>query len=178
MTKTRFLFAVACGFLIVSGCSKTGSNNSNEFKEFASAEGRFKVLMPGTPKEESQAAAGTNMKTYSLTEKEGAYMVAFADLPLPKGMKEPEIQKRLDGARDGMLSNVGGKLTNSSKITLSGKYPGREVQATLPKQQDGLLIAKIYFVNQRLYQIMVTGTKAWAGSADATKFLDSLVVTQ
>lgn len=169
MTRSGTLWAMACGLLLVSGCGKA------EFKEFASADGRFKVQMPGTPKEETQTAAGATMKIYSLQEKDGAYAAAFADLPIPSGESEAQLQARLDGSRDGMVRNVGGTLTSESRITLSGKYPGREVQADIPSKK-GVLRARIYLVDRRLYQVMVTGTKPWATSADATKFLDSLVL--
>jgi hypothetical protein len=75
-----------------------------------------------------------------------------------------------------MVRNVGGTLTSESRITLSGKYPGREVQADIPSKK-GALRARIYLVDRRFYQAMVAGTKPWATSADATKFLDSFVLT-
>ena len=169
MMRSGTLWAMACGLLLVSGCGKA------EFKEFASADGRFKVQMPGTPQEKTETVAGATMKIYTLREKDGAYVVGFLDLPIPSGESEAQLQARLDGSRDGAVRGVGGTLTSESNITLSGKYPGREVQADIPSKK-GVLRARIYFVDQRLYQMIVTGTKPWATSADATKFLDSLVL--
>ncbi len=170
MNQTRVTWAVACTLLLVSGC------DNGEFREIVSEEGRFKVQMPGTPKETSQFVLGFTMKTWSLEKKEGGYAVAFADIPMASKESDIQIQKRLEGARDGMVSNTRSKLTSSSRTTLNGKYPGRDVEADLPDQK-GILRARIYLVGQRLYQIMVVGTKPWANSADATKFLDSLIVT-
>jgi hypothetical protein len=170
MMRRDALWMVTCGVLLVSGCGKA------EFKEFASADGRFKVQMPGTPKEQTQTAAGVTMKIYTLEEKDGAYAVSFADMPIPAGESEAQLQARLDGSRDGMLRNTGGILTSESKINLSGKYPGREVQADIASKK-GILRARFYLVDRRLYQVVVTGTKPWATSANATKFLDSLVLT-
>jgi len=170
MTRKVVLLAAVCGLLLVSGCEK------EEFKEFASGEGRFKVQMPGTPREETNFAAGTSFKTYSIQEMNGAYAVAFADMPIPSGERDAQIQARLDGARDGMVRNINATLTGSSFIRLNGKYPGREVRADLPGKK-GILRARVYLVDRRLYQVMVVGTTSWANSPETTTFLDSLVVT-
>jgi hypothetical protein len=76
-----------------------------------------------------------------------------------------------------MISNIKAKLTSASRTTLDGKYPGRNVEAELPDKK-GILRARIYFVGQRLYQIVVLGKNQLVDSKDATKFLDSLVVTR
>jgi hypothetical protein len=57
MTRNDALWVVVGGLLLISGCGKA------EFKEFASPGGRFKVQMPGTPKEETQNVNGMTMKT-------------------------------------------------------------------------------------------------------------------
>jgi hypothetical protein len=59
----------------------------------------------------------------------------------------------------------------------SRPYPGRDIEAELPNGK-GLLHARFWIVNKRLYQLMVVGTHSLAGSADATKFLKSLTLTQ
>ena len=170
MRQKRMVWAVGYVLLFATGCGKA------EFKEFASVDGRFKVQMPGTPKEEMPFAAGVSVKVYSVQETNGVYSVAFADLPLLTKETTGQIQARLDGARDGMVKKANATLTSAPSITLRGAHPGREVNADLPAQK-GILRAKVYLVDKRLYQVMVVGTKSWATSADATKFLDSLVVT-
>jgi hypothetical protein len=104
------------------------------------------------------------------------YALSYIDLPIPAGEPKATIQKRLDGARDGMVRNLRGTLVSSSRITLQKKYPGRQVQATLPTAQQ-FLHGRVYLVGTRLYLILVSGPKEWATSAEATRFLDSLVVT-
>ncbi len=173
MRQNRIAWAVGCVLLLVSGCGKAGKA---EFKEFASAEGRFKVKMPGTPKEEMHFAGLVSMKVYSVQEENGAYAVAFADMPISMPESAAQVQARLDGARDGMVKKANATLTSAHSISLRGTHPGREVNADLPAQK-GKLRARVYLVDKRLYQVMVVGTKSWTTSSDATKFLDSLVVT-
>jgi len=152
---------------LVSDC--TGA----EFAEFTSAEGKFKAMMPGTPKEKTRTVGGIAFESYTVEQQNGAYLAAFADLPIPDGESEEQTQTRLDGSRDGMVQAIGGTLTSSSKITLKGKQPGREILASLPDNK-GIVRARVYMVGKRLYQVQAIGTKSWVESAESTKFLDSL----
>jgi hypothetical protein len=170
MTRLHLVCGAAC-LLFLSGCNKA------EFKEFTSADGRFKIQMPGTPKEGSQASGGTTMKTYSIESRNGAYVVGYGDLPIPANEPEAAVQERLDGARDGAVRGGNATLSNSGRVTLAGKYPGREFSAKL-NGKEGIIRAKIYLVGSRLYQVMVVGTDSFANSSDSTKFLDSFALTQ
>jgi hypothetical protein len=167
--------AVVCGVLgyqLANG--KIGG--PQKFREFTSAEGKFKVEMPGSPREETLYAAGIPLTTYRIEEKDGAYGVAYADLPIPEGASSQQITHMLNSARDGAVQNVNGKFKGESQIRLEGKYPGREIRADLPVD-DGILKARMYLVKKRVYMLMVTGRSAWVNSANAKRFLDSLEVT-
>jgi hypothetical protein len=165
MRSVGGLFVV---LLFLSGCSKP------EFKEFRCAGGRFKVQMPGTPKEQQQEVSGITLKSYSVENWTGAYAVAYADIPHSFGELGGKMTAMLDGAENGMVKNVNAKLLRSSEVKLANKFVGREVKAELPNK--GLVLARIFIINRRLYQVVVTGTREWVASADATKFLDSLVI--
>jgi hypothetical protein len=145
-------------------------------KEFRCPEGKFTAFLPAKPRKQNLNALGVTMKLFVFEERDGAYAVAFADLPLPPNERNDKIQGRLDGARDGMLRNVKGKLTGESRIFLQGKHPGREVRAALP-EVNGALRARIYLVGPRLYQVAVMGIPDWVNSAEATKVLGSLALT-
>ena len=60
--------------------------------------------------------------------------------PSPPGTPPPttesaaQTQARLDGSRDGMVSNMGGTFKSEAKIELNGKYPGREILADIPSK--------------------------------------------
>jgi len=165
----RGSLVVLAGVFFLSGCG------SKELKEFKSPAGGFKVLMPGNPKEQTQNTAAGQFKMYSVEERNGAYMAGFADTPIPPNEPEAKTQIRLDGARDGAVGNIKGTLVREAKIQLSGN-PGREIEANLP-QNKGIVRARFYIVGSRMYQIMVVGTKSFAGSSDATKFLDSFALS-
>ena len=172
MSRIATLVVLVVPLIATIGCKKGA-----QFKEFSSAEGRFKVLMPGAPKEQAQAAGPITMKNFMIEEKDGAYMASFAELPIAANEPDAMTQQRLDGSRDGALRNTNAKLKKESKITLAGKYPGREIEADLPGGK-GIVRARVWIVNQRLYMVQVIGTAAWASSNDANKFLDSFTLIQ
>ncbi len=157
------------GAMFVTGCGQA------EFKEFTSQEGKFKVQMPGTPKKQEQETFGAKLVTYSVEQRNGAYAANFADMPIPAGESAEKLEDRLDGAQAGALGNIKAKLIDSKKVTLENKYPGREFNGELPDNK-GMIRARVFLVNTRMYQIIVIGTKSFVNSADASKFLNSLTL--
>jgi hypothetical protein len=168
--------AVAAG-LFSYELAKGKFNAPKGFHEFTSAEGKFRVEMPGTPTQETIYAVGFPLVTFRVEEEDGAYGVAYADVPMIQGISSTQLEQALKSARDGMISNVHGKFLGESKIRLDGKYPGREVRAELPIK-DGLIKGRLYVVGSRIYMVMVTGLSSWVNSANAKRFLDSLEVTR
>jgi len=165
------LGVMVLGFL-AAGCSK-------EFKEF-SPDGKFKVMMPGTPTENTQFASGAAggpgafVKMWVTEVSGGAYMVSAADFPNTGGA---DVESLLDGGVNGAMANSGGTLGSQSKVTLAGKYPGRDFQGTIPSK-DAALHARMYIVNGRLYQLLVLGKKSFVDSPDTAKFLDSFKLVE
>ena len=68
-------------FVVLAFCCGCGVSDFGEFKEFKCEGGRFKVLMPGTPKEEKLSAAGIPLKTYRVESWDKGCAVAYADIP-------------------------------------------------------------------------------------------------
>ncbi len=172
MRKKVFIFAFPALIFIAIGCGKA------EWKDFKSEAGAFSVQLPGTPVEKTEpvnvAKLGTiNMVTYTLEQKDGAYMAAYNDYPY--GLFEQTTpDKVLDGARDGAVRNVqDGKLVSEQKIELDGN-PGRDIVAEGMQQNITFVVkARIYLVKYRLYQAMAILPKEQSSSIDAAKFLDS-----
>jgi hypothetical protein len=141
------------------------------WKAFESKPGRFAVAFPATPKETTQTVAtATSKLQVTLFVAEGrndaSFVVSFLDYS-QKDLKTGSIDKRLDLARDGAVSSTGGKLKSETPIELAG-HKGRD----LVIEKDGTAIARmrIYFVERRLYQVMVLGN---ARDKDVVSFFDS-----
>jgi hypothetical protein len=142
------------------------------FIEYHSKDGRFRASFPRQPKEQSRGFGMFKFRMYSVEEKDGIYGVSYFDLPL-NFKPSPEMTKRmLDGGRDGMLNMMDAKLKSEAKISLDGRYPGREIRAEVPVK-NAEMYCSIYIVDKRAYQVMILGKRDWLKSDKARKFLNS-----
>lgn len=165
--KPKLLVLLALAILLI-GCQRS------TWEEFSSSEGAFSILMPGTPTEQTKtvntAVGPIDAYFFLLERKDIAYMVGYSDYP------DTVVQKTnpdaiLEGARNGAVANVQGKLLNELIISLNG-YPGRELKIE-PAGGKGTIKAKIFIVGNRLYQVMVVTPKEKAFSKNVRRFLDS-----
>ena len=69
-----------------------------------------------------------------------------------------------------------GTLASEKDIKL-GEYPGREIQIDVANG-NRLFRVRAYLVDQRLYQVVILGTKENATSKAADKFLDSFKLAE
>jgi hypothetical protein len=147
--------------------------SAQDWKEFNSQECRCSAQFPGTPQPKTQGMqtkVGTLEARMFMLEVPGAfYAMAYVDYP-KDALAKKAPDELLDGARDGAVGNVKGKLTTETKVSMSG-YPGRELRIDAPG--DLALVARIYLVKERLYQILVVMPKSKESDAEAKKFLDS-----
>ncbi len=169
MKRSLRLFAFLATGLVLAPALAT----AQEWKEFTSAECRCSASFPGTPQQRTQTMR-TNLgtldaKMVTVEVPDAFYAIAFVDYPRDKlGKTAPDTL--LDGARDGAVSNVKGKLASETKISMNG-YPGRELRIEAPG--DLVLNARLYMVKERLYQTLVVMPKARENAADSKRFLDS-----
>jgi hypothetical protein len=158
-----------------SGCNNDGVLiEGAPWQEFNSEDGRFKVQLPGTPAQQSQSMIGTTMHLFSVENPDLMYGIGYADMPIPGLGKESafQIDQRLNGAVQGSVNNIKAKLTRQGSISLAGQYPGKEYEANLPDGR-GIIRSRIYFVNKRLYMLMVAGKADLVQSGDTNKFFGS-----
>ena len=139
----------------------------------------FTVDVPGVPemKEgvEQTKAGPVKTTTWSIKTQGAFFAVSIADYP--KGaMGNAMPVKVLEGARDGAMANVGGTVEKDISVFLDSgtpkkKYPGREFDGTT---KSGLkLAARLFLVEDRLYQLICVTPKAGFNAADFKKFADS-----
>src|SRR4051794_36985619 len=93
----------------LAGCDFQGFRNSQasaevrRFQEFAPPEGRFTVLMPGTPERKDLKVLDLTCVGYGLNVNNGAYAVGYLDLPRGRSFSK-------DGAVQGICSEHQGKV--------------------------------------------------------------------
>ncbi len=147
----------------LAGCGKP------EFKDFSAADGKFTVLMPGTPQRKTQSVSGLNLVMYATEVKNGAYGVGYADLPANADFSLP-------GAVQGMAGTYSGKVLSEKDYTFEVRN-GREfeIEASNPK---GFASGRIVVINNRMYEVFVLGTNARLSDPDVQTFLNSFKLTK
>jgi len=126
---------------------------------FTSADGRFSVLLPGTPKQETQQVSlqgggASTLYEFSvdLENDNVTYMVMYNDYPANYANEAP--QTTLARTRDGAAKDK--TLTSDTAIDLNG-VPGRAFTLT---DKDGWLYSVHQFLNgKRLYQLIEVNSK-------------------
>lgn len=131
------------------------------WKPFSSQEGRFKVLMPGTPSEDK---SNVNTKAGEITinrfsvrrENEALYAVAYSDLPDKFSLNSADINPLLSEIAAGFAAGSRGRLVSQRNIRL-GNVPGREIRLQL--ERGAIARGRLYVANKRLYQVVVATAK-------------------
>jgi hypothetical protein len=159
--------------LALFGCCLVGC--SERLAEYQSDEGRFRILMPGTPVPVPAKDLPRPVKAVRLEQRSGNYDVAWEELDLGKG--KDNADERLDRACDKAVEAQKGKELARKTIRLGGRYPGREL---LSESADGkrLVCDRLYLVDGRLYNVIASGQKWWVESGTTRRVLDSFVLVE
>lgn len=130
------------------------------WKSFASEEGGFKVLLPGTPlpdKNNTTTKVGSiPTNVFVVPRPEASYIVAYSDFPNAITLNSPEVNELLSQVNSSFAKRSGVSVANQQDIRL-GDLPGREVR--LEDSQGFLFKWRAFAVNKRLYQIGVATNK-------------------
>jgi hypothetical protein len=170
---TTFMAWAAASMLLCPGLS---AQDENQLRKFVSQEGRFSVLIPGTPQTDSQSVAlsggsqSTTLYQYwvELENDNVSYMVMYNDYP--PGFVKDTPQTALTRTRDGAVK--GKTLLTDREINLNG-VPGREFTAAGP---DGYSYeVRQYLKDQRLYQLIVVTNKNFEAKV-RTAFMNSFEI--
>jgi hypothetical protein len=141
--------------------------------EFRSPAG-FHVVFPGTDRKQMTVEERTppgNWLTIKVQEEEqGTYAASWFDLPRP--IIPETLDAMLKKTQAEAVSGRGYKLLSESRHNLNDGTPGFEL--VLERKQDSQKMRlRTWYYQSRVFQVMVTGQKAWVDSEEATKFLDS-----
>jgi hypothetical protein len=146
-----------------------------EWKAFSPEDGAFAVQMPGTPTEFKKTIQTPNgpvevlVFELAVPASEGKIAVGYSEFP-EASVKPGTEDKRLDNARDGAVASSKGKLKREKSLLLD-THPGREL--TIEIEGKGMVVMRLYAVNNRLYQVVAVGPADLVTSQDAQKFLTS-----
>ncbi|HEX8844162.1 MAG TPA: hypothetical protein VF791_05940 [Pyrinomonadaceae bacterium] len=141
---------------------------------------QFSVSMPGTPMKSDQTepspAGPIQIHLYTVSQGYEGYIVGYSEYP-DLVFSSGNNDVLLNGARDGAIQNVNGKILNERNITLSG-YPGREITGNAPSQNISFT-ARLFIAKPRMYMLMYTQYGVDKPlSEDGRRFLDSFQITK
>src|SRR5439155_3293297 len=128
---------------------------------------------PGSPRSQNlsvpTAIGAVTANMVVLDSSDGAVGVMYADYPWTL-IQQGNVDKMLDGARDGAVANVNGRLVEEKPISLLDA-PGREYLIQI--KETAFCRSRIYLVKNRLYIVQALGSKKRVQSKEAEKFLNS-----
>jgi hypothetical protein len=166
--KRFFVLVMAISTLLLSVAVHAEQDESTA--TFTSKEGAFSVILPGTPKEKSEAVTSndgpTTLHTFIVERNEGQnfFLVGYSDY-----QTKLDAAGSLAGVINGQVESLKGKITSDKTVTLNG-HPGRSVTI----EAEGILFfSTVYVAGNRLYQIMYGMPKSDVTPPDAKEFFDS-----
>jgi hypothetical protein len=149
----------------------------SQWQEFTPPDRRFHILLPGQPEAQSHNVPtpfGTSVLSLHAVQIRGnEYAVAYSDLP-PALVRQTPVDVYLNGVRDGMIQTHQGKLTAERNVML-GPHAGRHFTFEMSKPK-GKGAARIFRIQNRLYELIVVGRWLNPESKDVQKFFDSFAL--
>jgi len=168
------LSLLAVCVLVLAACSRS------EWQTLEVSEGGFSVLMRPQPnflRMPVETPAGRAMAhLYSSDRPDAYFAVGYTDYPLAAMVGTPP-DALFAGIRDTWIRRIEGRLLISSPVRLNRQYPGLEFTAEgRVKEIDTFLHARVYLVDQRLYQVVAMGRKGEISQGVINRFLDSFKI--
>jgi hypothetical protein len=160
-----------------------GACTRSEWRELPVSDGGFSVLMRGDPNYKRQQIGTPVGKMvahlYSSDRPASYFAVGYADYPLALVVGTPP-ERLFAGVRQTWVQRIEGKLTASDDtLKLDGKYAGTEFQASGKiNGVDAFVHARLYLVDQRLYQVISMGRKDEVSQGIVNRFLNSFRLIQ
>jgi hypothetical protein len=166
--RAAFITAILAIVVCVSGFQ------ANDWIKFVSPDGTLSVLMPATPKPETQSTDNPQGKIITniwiARTSQGVYLAGATDYPV-----DLDVHQELALDRDNFLKAVNAKLVSESDITLRG-YPGKEFTGV---SDDTTYKSRIVVVGRRhAYQVVIGESTASFSIDRAGKFLLSFDIPQ
>ncbi|MCA1565130.1 MAG: energy transducer TonB [Acidobacteria bacterium] len=143
------------------------------WKEYKSDAGRFSILFPGTPQEETeQLNSGERevpVRILKLSEL-ADYVVMYLDNPEPRNMNPQATRNLLRLSVKEAAETYQATSLEQNEITLDG-YTGLFVRLQLPDRS--IMRLKLYAVGLRIYQLMITTPPEQGATGDQRRFYEA-----
>lgn len=157
--------------------SQTATPRQTTWKTYTAKQGRFSVLMPGSPKIISTPVtleSGDKTKLWGVvgleSETRTVYISAYMDIPTAIDPKSNLAQESLEQGIQKLAEIQGFDVTARSRFALKG-YPGQEIRYRLPNGHTGR--SRIFLVNARIYFLAVEIDEGASVQTNVDRFMQS-----
>jgi len=154
------------------------AGQANKGYKYSATDGTYTVKFPGKPTENTQTVQTqlgpikAVMAIYQAAGGKRGYAVSSTQYKVDP--RNYNVEKGLNGARDGIAKNMNATVTKETKINYKGA-PGREIYLTM---KQGKTKVHLFIVNggkgPTIYQAFVMDTGGNVDDAEVKAFLDSL----
>jgi hypothetical protein len=149
------------------------------WRPYVSAEGRFQVVMPGTPQVKRQTVPAGQVSLevviVSSSDPDTHVECGVCYFDLPEQLHNMTTEQLLVARREGIVNAVKGKVVSERQVTLNGQT-GLETVIELPNGVT--LVIRSFMINHRLYTVMIAGPGLNPAAEAAQAFLNSFNVVQ
>ncbi len=136
--------------------------------DYVDAEAKYRIRYPAQPSIQTQAVMGVTLKA-AVLNRGPTNFVSYSVVVPPAERGDPEqVLDRAVQQAAGMMG--GGSITDKKPITHQGK-PGRELKMTI---QGMTGVVRIFYVNDRMYNLTVIGQNVTPETPIVKPFFDSL----
>ena len=151
----------------------SGFQYDGQWKRFAPAEGRFAVVMPGTPSSQRRTTDAPRGKiiehSYGLSTSSGLLEVVFADYPFI-----PDAKSELPANRDQFVKDTKTKVASEWPINYRGN-PGIEFRC---ENTESIFIVRVYAIGQTIYEVAAGGYRKQVDFDEVNRFLNSFQLVE
>jgi hypothetical protein len=176
-------------FTLIVVVSLFGFVKIADWVQYKSTQGKYKILMPASPKEESRkipSAIGELTMYLALLESNDSddnmlYISAFSEYPTAKinsDMNKEGLDRFFEGAADGAAKNMNGKVTTITESKYR-EYPARYVVIDLTMDgTDYIALQRLILVKNKFYMLQIFTKPSKAENSNAKKFFESFDLYQ
>jgi hypothetical protein len=158
-----------------SSTTSSATFGASKLSKYAYPEGRFRVLLPGSPQMKYTTQAGMRMVDYAYPEAHGTFNISY--VILPQALDNSKVPLLFEKISQSFVTSLKGSNTKQSAVSLQS-FPGRQIDIGELKDKAGQgALFRIFIVRRFVYVVGVAGKKAWLNSPVANEFLNSFTVT-
>lgn len=158
---------------IVAAARRSVEHDPAAWKEYKSDAGRFSILFPGTPQEETgQVKSGEQEVAARIVKLSGIadYAVIYVDSPMSHDMNPRATRDMFDSTVKRATETFQAASLERKEIVLDG-YTGLFVKLRLADR--AIMRLKMYVVRGRVYQIMVTTPPEQGATGEERRFYEA-----